>query len=253
MVFREIDWSNKGINISGEYLSHLRFADDIVIFAECPKTLNDMITQLAQESKKVGLFLNKDKTKIITNGDKQRKIIVENEEIEFVNEYIYLGQLTSFEDRMGKELQRRIALAWKKYWSLKEVMKNKDINISIKARLYDVAILPCLIYGCQTWTLRKADEEKIAVCQRKMERSMLGVKLSDRLNNQKLRKRTGVSDAPRQVILLKWKWAGHVCRANTISWTKILTSGCHGIRKGKEEDQGNVGRTFLLEYVDLCG
>ncbi|CAH2210279.1 jg3091 [Pararge aegeria aegeria] len=67
-------------------------------------------------------------------------------------------------------------------------------------------------------------------------------KLSDKLNNQKLRKRTGASDALRQVILLKWKWAGHVCRANTISWTKILTEWLP--RKEKRKTKETLGGRF---------
>ncbi|CAH2261059.1 jg5453 [Pararge aegeria aegeria] len=83
-----------------------------------------------------------------------------------------------------------------------------------------------------------------------MERSMLGVKLSDKLNNQKLRKRTGVSDALRQIIWLKWKWAGHVCRANTISWTKILTEW---LPRNKKRKRGRPRKRWADVFTQVCG
>lgn len=222
MIFKNIGWQNEGILINGEYLSHLRFADDLVVFSESAKNLETMIRDIARESGKIGLRINASKTKIMTNGLKQ-DVIVENEIIEYVDEYTYLGQSISFEDLTEKEIDRRIGLAWKKYWSLKEIMKSKDIHINIKSKVYNVAILPCLIYGCQTWALRKADENKLAICQRKMERSMLGIKLSDKISNKKIRKKTKIRDIITAVRLLKWNWAGHICRMDTNRWTKKVT------------------------------
>ena len=195
--------------MDGELLNHLRFADDIVVFAKSAAELENMVSELAIESQKVGLSMNTSKTKILTNGE-PKDIIVANEKIEYVREYVYLGQLVSFENNTGKEVQRRITLAWKKYWSLKEIMKNSTINLNIKKKIYDITILPCLSYGCQTWSLRKEDEDKIAICQRKMERSMLGLKLSDKVDNVSIRNKTKIMDVQKRIRLLKWHWAGRV-------------------------------------------
>lgn len=203
-------------------LSHLRFADDIVVFAEDAQELETMINELARESKKVGLQLNSSKTKIITNGV-TKEVTVEGENIEYVTDYTYLGQLVSFENPSRKDVHRRIAVAWKKYWGYKEIMKNKEINIDVKKKVFDIAILPCLTYGCQTWALRLEDEEKLAICQRKIERSMLGLKVSDKIRNEIIRKRTKVIDSKKRIKQLKWKWAGHLCRLNDSRWTKLAT------------------------------
>ncbi|PZC85873.1 hypothetical protein B5X24_HaOG215235 [Helicoverpa armigera] len=106
MVFRNLDWTNKGLNINGEYLTHLRFADDLIIFSECPKALEIMLQQLADESGKAGLTMNLAKTKIMSNSSQTVTIKVDEEEIAYVHEYVYLGQLVSTTDCMKKEIER---------------------------------------------------------------------------------------------------------------------------------------------------
>ncbi|GBP47781.1 Retrovirus-related Pol polyprotein from type-2 retrotransposable element R2DM; Endonuclease [Eumeta japonica] len=175
MVFRRLEWENLGLNIDGSTLTHLRFADDIVLFAKTPEDLNIMLNDLASESAKVGLQLNPEKTKVMTNGNKS-SINVGESQISYVEDYIYLGQLISPKDNINKEIERRIANSWKRYWSLREVMKDKNLHISTKSKLFNTCILPILMYGSQTWAITENTTNKIASCQRAMERSMIGVK-----------------------------------------------------------------------------
>lgn len=242
-------WESKGIKIDGEIMSHLRFADDIVVFAETARDVETMVNELASESRKVGLTLNGSKTKIITNGE-TRDVIIEGERIEYVKDFVYLGQLVSFENPTEKDIQRRIALAWKKYWGLKEIMKNKEIKIDIKKKIFDIAILPSLTYGCQTWALRKEDEEKLAVCQRKIERSMLGLKLSDQIRNKTIRKKTKVIDLKKRIRQLKWNWAGHICRLENSKWTKRVTEW---IPLDGKRKQGRPKKRWRDLFVQQCG
>ncbi|KAG6464168.1 hypothetical protein O3G_MSEX014327 [Manduca sexta] len=235
-VFRSLNWKERGVKIDGEFLSHLRFADDVVIFAKSAPELENMVTELAAESLKVGLSMNMAKTKVLTNSEHQNITIGLNR-LEYVEEYIYLGQLVSFVNSSKKEIQRRIALAWKKYWGLKEIMKNNSINMHIKKKVYDMTILPCLPYGCQTWSLRKIDEEKLAISQRKMERSMLQLQLSDKVSNTIIRNKTKIADVRKRIRTLKWNWAGHICRLENNRWAKRITEWIKGKTKGKKEDQ----------------
>ncbi|CAH2104094.1 unnamed protein product [Euphydryas editha] len=122
-IFSKINWDQKGILLNGKYLNHLRFADDIAILAETPKDLEEMVTTLDHESKKVGLDMNTSKTKIMTNHYK-RPIQVNGQQIEYVDSYIYLGKQVSFNVNSNlEEVKRRITLTWKKFWSLKEILK----------------------------------------------------------------------------------------------------------------------------------
>lgn len=81
--------------------------------------------------------------------------------MEYVEEYIYLGQIILFEDRGNKEVNRRINSAWKKYWSLKKVFKNSKTHINAKRKLFDMFISHILTYGSQTWSLIKKPFQSI--------------------------------------------------------------------------------------------
>ncbi|KAL0821652.1 hypothetical protein ABMA28_005093 [Loxostege sticticalis] len=222
-----------GLNIDGEMLSHLRFADDIIIISDDPTELECMVNELAKESEKVGLAINSSKTKIITNGPKQ-DIVVGGEKIEYVNKFVYLGQSISFDNNVENEVQRRIALAWKKYWSFREIMKNKQVNIRVKKKLYDSAILPCLTYGSQT----------------KMERSMLGIRIKDKIRNKKIRKITKLADVVKRIRQLKWKWAGHVCRMENSRWTKKVIEW---IPRDGRRSRGRPKKRWQDIFAQRCG
>lgn len=181
-----------------------------------------MMQELTVESKKVGLTMNTAKTKIMSNHEKT-DIIVNNCKIEYVDEYSYLGQIISPVDQMQKEIENRINSGWKRFWSLKEVMKNPEIGIKEKRKVFDSCILPCLTYGCQTWALTNNHVRQLKVCQSKMERSMLSVKLADKMRLETIRKTTKVKDIIHTVRKLKWKWVGHMLRSPIEKWSRKLT------------------------------
>jgi hypothetical protein len=210
-IFRNVCFENCGIVLDGARLSHLRFADDLVILSNNPDQLQGMLQQISDESNKVGLQMNTEKTKVMTNRQRV-PIKVDQGIIEYVGEYVYLGQIISASDIMDKEVDRRIANAWKRYWGLKEVMKNKNLSMAPKRKLFDTCILPVLTYGCQTWALTKKQLSKLTVCQHSMERSMMGVKRKDKKRLDDIRKQTRIEDITVKIRKLKWKWTGHMMR-----------------------------------------
>ncbi|KAJ2946424.1 hypothetical protein O0L34_g12464 [Tuta absoluta] len=220
-ILKKINWSHTGIRINSTYLNHLCFADDIVLFSENAQELENTLQSLHKASKEIGLEINFEKTKIMTNHTKTL-IKVEEDSIEYVDEYIYLGKLVSFDDTDKKEIDRRITTAWNRYWSLKHIFKSK-ITARVKGRLMDTCILPTLTYACQTWSLTEKNANKISVCQRAMERSLLRLKLKDKKRNETIRQKTKVKDAIVHVRRLKWKWAGHLTRYKDGRWTKKVT------------------------------
>lgn len=182
-----------------------------------------MLQQLANESGKAGLTMNLNKTKIMSNSSQNDIIKVNNEQIEYVNEYIYLGQLISNEDCMKKEVERRTANTWKRYWSLSEVMKNKEMPMKEKRKVFNMCILPCLLYGCQTWALTEQLAKTIKVCQNGMERSTIGVKRKDRKKLKDIKSKTQFTNAYITYKQLKWRWTGHMMREKTEKWTRLIT------------------------------
>ncbi|KAJ8704650.1 hypothetical protein PYW07_011838 [Mythimna separata] len=221
-MFRKLDWEHFGLNINGARLSHLRFADDLVILEEDPKKLEYMIQTLVIRSREVGLEINLTKTKMMTNST-PTDIINNGQKLEYVEEYVYLGQIISPSDQMSKEIDKRIATGWKKYWALKEVMKSKEMSIKIKKKTFDTCILPCITYGCETWALTKHHRDKLERCQKGMERSMLNLKLKDRVRSADIRRKTKLTNILSRIDQLKWRWAGHMLRCNKEKWSKQVT------------------------------
>ena len=187
-VFSKLNWESDGIPINNERLTHLRFADDIAIFAETPKKLENMISQLNKESKLVGLSMNLSKTKIMAKGLKS-KISLEGVELEYVEQYLYLGKQVSFSKTNNEdEVNRRITSTWNNYWAHKEILKG-NYNLNMKKVIMDTCILPCLTYGSQTWTLTSKIKKKIKTCQRAMERSMLHLRKIQKTKSEVIRKK----------------------------------------------------------------
>ncbi|CAK1591386.1 unnamed protein product [Parnassius mnemosyne] len=181
------------------------------------KIFNEILT-----SRQIPKQWTKFHTKIMTNSTKSN-ITINGDSLEYVKDYIYLGQVISIEDQMPKEINLRIATGWKKYWSLKEIVKSKDLNMSIKRKTFNTCILPCLTYGCETWTLTKALREKLAVAQRTMERSMTGYKRQDKIRNIDLRNLTKLTDILERIDQQKWRWSGHMMRDKMGKWSRRVT------------------------------
>lgn len=217
-IFRKLEWKNKGIYINGQYLSHLRFADDIVIIAETAKDIEEMMRSLDFESSKIGLEINVNKTKILTNNV-ERPIVIKGNNMEYVNEIIYLGKQISFKTSSNEEeVTRRINTTWKKFWALREILKG-NYSLHMKRTIFDTCLLPCLLYGCQTWIFTNKIKQKIKCSQTAMERSMLKIRRIHKIRNENIRQKTKLTDALRHALLLKWRWAGHISRYSDRRWT----------------------------------
>lgn len=137
-IFRNLKWEERGIKIEAEKLNNLRFADNVVVVAENFEELELMLKELTQKSREASSEINFKKTKILTNEKIPNSVRIENNTIEIVEQTIYLGQLISLENNTRKEIQRRIVLAWNKYWSLKKFSKvilviNKKVTSSTPA------------------------------------------------------------------------------------------------------------------------
>lgn len=241
-IFQKLNWKNRGVYINGQYLNHLRFADDIVIIAETAKDLEEMMKSLDHESSKIGLEMNVNKTKILTNNY-ERPIMIKENTIEYVSDYIYLGKQISFKiSNNEEEVTRRINATWKKFWSLREIFKGK-FSLHMKKIVYDTCLLPCLLYGCQTWVFTNKIQQKIKCSQTAMERSMLKIRRINKIKNKDIRQKTKLTDALRHAHLSKWRWAGHISRYSDRRWT-IEATRWKG-PKGKR----NVGRQ-LRRWAD---
>ena len=200
-----MNWEGKGIRVDGEYLSNLRFADDILGSSEKPPELQTMLTDLNTENKKVGLKMNKTKTNVMFNSRAQKEPIeIDGEQLEEVDEYIYLGQLIKLSKDHASEIKRRMKIGWKTFGANSDVLKSK-FPMCLKRKVYNACVIPAMTYACETWKLTKRSEDLLRVAQRAMERAMLGITLRDRKRTTWIRRKTGIRDIIQFVKQQKWR------------------------------------------------
>jgi endonuclease/exonuclease/phosphatase family metal-dependent hydrolase len=222
-VFRRLSWDNKGILINGERLNHLRFADDIVLISNSCEEAEEMLNGINTESRKLGMKMNMKKTKVMYNEYVNSKpVYIGIDEVEKVNEYVYLGQLVKTENDKTDEIRRRIATGWGAFAKYRDILKSK-MPMCLKRKVYNQCIQPAMIYGCQTWAITKRMQDRLKTTQRSMERAMIGVSKRDHRTNEWVRQQTGVQDIIVRIKQLKWQWAGHVARITDNRWTRSVT------------------------------
>ena len=217
-IFRRLNWEIKGAKIDGEFLSNLRFADEIFLCTETP--LQQMLKELSDESRRMGLLrmiIAKTKVMVVDNTP----INVNNVLIENVQGYTYVGQHHSLKEKnQDKEIQRRIMAGWAAYAKHRE----NNIAICLKKQVYNSCVLPAMTYGAETWSLTTQAQNKLAAAQTKMERSMLNITYKDRKTNIWVREMTKVIDIINTVRKMKWSWAGHSNRLKDDRWTSRVTT-----------------------------
>lgn len=197
-----------------------------------------MLQELDTESKKVGPTMNTTKTKLMTNSTKDQ-VEIDGNIITYVDEYDYLGQIISTKDQTDKEIERRVTNSWRKFWSLKEVLKSKEIDIKYKFKVLNMCIVPVITYGCQSWSLTKKHFKKLDVCQNSMERSVLNIKLKDKVKLTTIKSKSKTKKVTDIVKQQKWRWTGHMMREKIDKWTKDIVEWYP--REGKRKK----GRPYL--------
>ena len=107
---------------------------------------------------------------------------------------MYLGETVTQAGDLLPEIKRRIALGWAAFTKVANIMKGRKASMKIKRKIHNEYVLPVMLYGSETWALKKAHMELLSVAQRKMERIMLGITLRDHKRNTWIRHQTGVND-----------------------------------------------------------
>ena len=211
-VFRKLNWKSRGIVIDGEPLNHLRFADVIVLFAHDVNTVAEMLKELNEASVQVGFRINRAKTQAMKNEQcPMRTITLEGDVISFVDKYTYLGQTITFDHKIDDEVRRRRSAAWFSFKNIQEVLK-KTKDIKLRAHLFNSMVPPVLNYGCEVWTMRGTEKQKLQTTQRAMERRILGIRLVLKIPSTTIPQRIQFKDAYIDAIQRKFRWADHVAR-----------------------------------------
>ncbi|EYB84421.1 hypothetical protein Y032_0317g2333 [Ancylostoma ceylanicum] len=177
-----------GFEIHGETLQMLLFADDVVLVASKPATLQSLLNEMCHLTESIGLKIHPGKTKWMKNAYcDDFEIKLNNQLVERVEHYVYLGQAIRMDNDLQLELSRQRKAGWIAFSKIDVLLRNKDIPAQTKSQLSHSNVLPALLYGCETWNLTKAEERSLQVAQRAMERRMLGISRLEHKKNEEIR------------------------------------------------------------------
>ena len=143
-----LEEAQAGIKIARRNISNLRYADDTTLMAESEEELKSLLMKVKEESEKVDLKLNIQKTKIMASGPITSWQIDE----ETVGDFIFLGSKITADGDCSREIKRRLLLGRKVMTNLESIFKSRDIALSTKVRLIKAMVFPVVMYGCESWT-----------------------------------------------------------------------------------------------------
>ena len=144
-----------GIKIAGRNINNLRYADDTTLMAESEEELKNLLMKVKEESEKVGLKLNIQKTKIMASGP-ITSWQIDGETVETVTDFILGGSKITADGNCSHEIKRHLPLGRKLMTHLNNILKSRDITLPTKIHLVKVMVFPVVIYGGESWTIKKA-------------------------------------------------------------------------------------------------
>ena len=151
-----LEETQAGIKIAGRNINHLRYVDDTTLMAESEEELKSLLMKVKEESEKVDLKLNIQKTKIMASGPiTSWKIDVET--VETVTDFILGGSKISADGDCSHEIKRRLLFGRKVMTNIDSIIKHRDITLPTKVHLVKAIVFPVVMYGCESWTVKKAE------------------------------------------------------------------------------------------------
>ena len=149
-----------GIKIAGRNINNIRYADDITCMAESKEELKSLLMKVKEESEKIGLKLNIQKAKIMVSGGPITSWQIDGETMETVTDFIFWGSKITADDDCSHEIKRCLLLGRKVMTNLDRLLKSRDITLSTKVDI-KAMVFPIATYGCESWTIKKAEHRRI--------------------------------------------------------------------------------------------
>ena len=141
-------------------MDNLRYADDTTTLMAESKELKSLLIKVKEESEKGGLKLNVQKTKIMASGPITSRQI-DGETMETLTEFIFLGSNITADDNCRHEIKRHLLLGRKVMTNLFSILKSRDMSLPTKVHLVKAMVFPVVMYGCEGWTIKKAEHQRI--------------------------------------------------------------------------------------------
>ncbi|XP_058836721.1 uncharacterized protein LOC131693148 [Topomyia yanbarensis] len=208
--------------------------------------MEEAYIRLKREAKRVGLAINTSKTKYMIgrgsreeNENRPLRVCIGGDEIEVVEEFVYLGSLVTADNDTSREIRRRIVAGNRAYFGLRKTLRSNRIRRRTKLTIYKTLIRPVVLYGHKTWTMLMEDQRALGVFERKVLRTIYGgVQMEDgtwrRRMNHELHQLLGEPPICHTAKIGRLRWAGHVARMSDNSPVKtVLNCNPTGTRRWK--------------------
>ena len=177
-----LEEAQTGIKIAGRIINNLRYADDTTLMAESKEELKSLLMKVKEESEKVGLKLNIQKTTIMASGP-ITPWQIDEETVETVTDFIFLGSKITADGNFSHEIKRCLLHGRKAMTNLDSILKSKDITLPTTVRLVKAVVFPVVMRGCQSWTVKKAEHQRIDAFEPWCWRRLLRVPWTARRSN----------------------------------------------------------------------
>ena len=182
-----LDKSQARIKIAGRNINNIRYVDDTILMAESEEELKSLLMKVKEESEKVGLKLNIQKTKIMASGP-ITSWQIDGKTMETVRDFILGGSKITANGDFSHEIKRHLLLGRKAVTNLDSILKGRDITLLTKVHLVKVMVFPVVIYGCESWTIKKTECQRIDAFELCCWRRFLRVPWAARRSNKSILK-----------------------------------------------------------------
>ena len=215
-----LEEAQAGIKIARRNINSFRYADDTTLMVESEEELKSLLMKVKEESEKVGLKLNIQKTKITASGP----IISWKIDEETVADFILGGSKITTDGDCSHEIKRHLLLGRKVMTNLDSILKSRDITLATKIHLVKAKVFPVVMYGCENWTVKKAEHRRIDAFELWSWRRLLRVPLTASRSNQFILKEISPGFSLEGLMLkLKLQYFGHLMqRADSLEKTLML-------------------------------
>ena len=230
-----LEEAQAGIKIARRNINNLRYADDTTPMAQSEEELKSLFMKVKEENEKVGLKLNIQKTKIMASGP-ITSWKIDGEKVETVSDFIFLSSKITADGDCSHEITRRLLLGRKVMTNLDSVLKNRDITLPTKVRLVKAMVFPVVMYGCESWNVKKAERQKIDVLERWCWRRLLRIPWTSERSNQSILKEISPGCSLEGLMLkLKLQYFGHLMwRVDSLEKTLMLGGFGGRRRRGRQ-------------------
>ena len=219
-----LEEAQAGIQIVGRNINNLRYADDTTLMAESEEELKNLLMKVKEESEKVGLKLNIQKTKVMASSPITAWEI-DGETVETVADFIFLGSKITADGDCSHEIKRYLLHGRKVMTNLESILKSRDITWSTKVHLVNAMVFPVVMYGCESWTIKRAERRRIDAFELWCWRRLLRVPWTARRSNQSILREIGPGCSLEGLMLkLKLQYFCHLMR-RADSFEKPLVLG----------------------------